>query len=60
MYVSSYGQLGRGDIIRALLAAGADPGVQDAAGSTPLNLAPSPAITAIFTEELLRATAQSE
>lgn len=53
-------KLGRGDIIRALLAAGADPGVHDTAGSTPLHLAPSPAITAIFTEELLRATAQSD
>lgn len=53
-------KLGRGDIVRALLAAGADPGVQDTGGNTPLQLAPSPAITAIFTEELLRATAQSD
>lgn len=53
-------QLGRGDIVRALLAADADPGVQDSDGNTPLQLAPSQAITAIFTEELLRATAQSE
>ncbi|XP_064113113.1 uncharacterized protein LOC135219888 isoform X2 [Macrobrachium nipponense] len=53
-------KLGRGDILRALLAAGADPGVQDASGNTPLQLAPSPPILAIFTEELLRATAQSD
>lgn len=53
-------KLGRGDIIRALLAVGADPGVQDNDGNTPLQLAPSQAITAIFTEELLRATAQSD
>ncbi|KAG7172793.1 26S proteasome non-ATPase regulatory subunit 10-like 2, partial [Homarus americanus] len=53
-------KLGRGDIIRALLALGADPGVQDSEGNTALQLAPSHAITAIFTEELLRATAQSD
>ncbi|XP_071527220.1 uncharacterized protein [Panulirus ornatus] len=53
-------KLGRGDIVRALLAADADPGVQDSDGNTPLQLAPSQAITAIFTEELLRATAQSD
>ncbi|KAK3858719.1 hypothetical protein Pcinc_035106 [Petrolisthes cinctipes] len=52
--------MGRGDIVRALLAAGADPGVHNTAGNTPLHLSPSPAITAIFTEELLRATAQSD
>nr|XP_045591996.1 uncharacterized protein LOC123753983 isoform X1 [Procambarus clarkii]XP_045591997.1 uncharacterized protein LOC123753983 isoform X1 [Procambarus clarkii] len=53
-------KLGRGDIIRALLAIGADPGVQDNEGNTPLQLVPSQSITAIFTEELLRATAQSD
>ncbi|KAK7077573.1 hypothetical protein SK128_012480 [Halocaridina rubra] len=53
-------KLGRGDIVRALLAAGADPGVQDNEGNTPLQLAPTPSIIAIFTEELLRATAQSD
>ena len=60
LFYSFFVQLGRGDIVRALLAAGADPGVQDSGGNTPLQLAPSSAITAIFTEELLRATAQSE
>lgn len=53
-------KLGRGDIVRALLAAGADPGIQDNDGNTPLQLAPTPPIIAIFTEELLRATAQSD
>ncbi|CAL4143853.1 unnamed protein product, partial [Meganyctiphanes norvegica] len=52
-------KLCRGDIVRALLASGADPGVQNAEGKTSVELASTSAITAIYTEELLRATAQS-
>ena len=53
-------QLGKGDIVRALLSSGADPGIQDKRGETPVQVSSSASITAIYTEDLLRATAQSE
>ncbi|XP_076059863.1 uncharacterized protein LOC143036412 isoform X2 [Oratosquilla oratoria] len=53
-------KLERADIVRALLAAGADPGVQDQDGNTPVHLVKSSKMEAIYTEELLRTTAQSD
>ncbi|MCL4131852.1 UNVERIFIED_CONTAM: hypothetical protein GTU68_003743 [Idotea baltica] len=53
-------KLGHNDIVRALLAAGADPGVIDRNGNTPIQVSPSSSILSIFMEDLLRATAKSE
>ncbi|KAF2359785.1 Ankyrin repeat-containing domain [Trinorchestia longiramus] len=53
-------KLGHGDIVRALLSGGGDPGIVDNDGNTPLHIAKTPAVTAVFTEDLLRATAQSD
>eukprot|EP00058_Branchiostoma_floridae_P024556 XP_002610046.1 hypothetical protein BRAFLDRAFT_129235 [Branchiostoma floridae] len=47
------------DIIRTLLSAGADPGIQDKNGDTPFDLSPSQAVTNVYNEELLQAIAQS-
>ncbi|RXG59905.1 Tankyrase-2 [Armadillidium vulgare] len=53
-------KLGRSDIIRALLASGADPGVLDKNGNTPIQICPTSSILSIFMEDLLQATAKSE
>lgn len=53
-------QLGYADIVRALLAGGADPGIHNGSGETPLDLALSPKVYDVFGEELLQATAQSK
>ncbi|XP_041351474.1 uncharacterized protein LOC121370371 [Gigantopelta aegis] len=51
-------RLERHDIVRALLASGADPCVQDSQGRLPLDLA-NDHIRSVYNEELLQATAQS-
>ena len=47
------------DKVRALLAGGADPGIQNNDGQLPMELA-SDQIKTVFNEELLKATAQSK
>ncbi|XP_059160315.1 uncharacterized protein LOC131943943 [Physella acuta] len=51
-------KLGKVDKVRALLAGGADPGIQNEQGLLPLELA-SNQIRTVYNEELLKATAQS-
>ena len=46
--------------IRALLLAGADPGIRDEAGQTVLDIVSQPAMLQLFSDELLRAVAASE
>jgi len=54
-------QLKHADCVRALLSAGGDPGVLNNKGQSPLQLAAGDeAIIAVYTEDLLRATAQSQ
>ncbi len=53
-------QIGNPDIVRALLSAGADPGVHNLDGHTPIDLASSSHICDVFSEELLQATASSK
>ena len=48
------------DATRALLLAGADPGVRDEAGQTVLDIVDNPAMLQLFSDELLRAVAASE
>ena len=48
------------DSIRALLLAGADPGIRDEAGHTVLDIVSQPAMLQLFSDELLRAVAASE
>ena len=48
------------DAIRALLLAGADPGIRDEAGQTVLDIVSQPAMLQLFSDELLRAVAASE
>ena len=48
------------DAIRALLLAGADPGIRDEAGQTVLDIVDQPATLQLFSDELLRAVAASE
>ena len=48
------------DAIRALLLAGADPGIRDEAGQTVMDIVEQPAMLQLFTDELLRAVAASE
>ncbi|BFZ12007.1 hypothetical protein BsWGS_15047 [Bradybaena similaris] len=54
-YATKHGKL---DKVRALLAGGADPGVQNKEGLLPLDLA-TDQIRTVYNEELLKATAQS-
>lgn len=49
---------GKVDKVRALLAGGADPGIQNQEGKLPMELA-SEQLKTVFNEELLKATAQS-
>ena len=53
-------QLEDADIVRALLAAGADPGIHNDLGQTPYDLALTEKVKNVFTEELLQCTAQSK
>ena len=53
-------RLGRPDVVRALLYAGADPGLQNAAGDTPVHLSASDTMRSVYTDELFKATAQSK
>ncbi|KAF4523546.1 hypothetical protein B566_EDAN011994 [Ephemera danica] len=48
------------DVVRTLLSAGADPGVQNVAGENALDAAGTPHMRQIFVDELLRATGNSE
>ncbi|XP_037087524.1 poly [ADP-ribose] polymerase tankyrase-1-like [Pollicipes pollicipes] len=52
-------RLGRPDVVRALLYAGADPGVQNADGDTAVHLSASDTMRSVYTDELFKATAQS-
>ncbi|GFO34683.1 tankyrase-1 [Plakobranchus ocellatus] len=54
-YATKHGKV---DKVRALLAGGADPGIQNQEGQLPLDLA-TDQIKTVFNEELLKATAQS-
>ncbi|XP_064621643.1 uncharacterized protein LOC135484263 isoform X2 [Lineus longissimus] len=51
---------GQTDIIRALLASGADPCIQNTDSQTPLDLAESTHVQHVYNEELLQAAAQSD
>lgn len=53
-------QLDQADVVRTLLSAGADPGVQNSAGENALDAAATPHMRQIYVEELLRATGNSE
>lgn len=53
-------RLGRPDVVRALLYAGADPGVQNQDGDTPVHLSASDTMRSVYTDELFKATAQSK
>jgi len=53
-------QSGQVDITRTLLAAGADPGVHNKDGQTPLDVAADDKIKQVFNEQLLQAVAVSE
>ena len=55
-----YGQLGDADAVRALLAAGADPGVHNKEAQTALDLATSPKVGDVFSQEMLQSIAQSK
>ncbi|XP_076312660.1 uncharacterized protein LOC143226079 isoform X1 [Tachypleus tridentatus] len=48
------------DIVRTLLSAGANPGMQNKEGETPLDLVATDRMAMVYAEELLKATAQSD
>ncbi|XP_023238085.1 tankyrase-like [Centruroides sculpturatus] len=48
------------DIVRTLLSAGANPGIQNNMGETPIDLIATERMTNVYSEELLKATAQSD
>ncbi|ELT94131.1 hypothetical protein CAPTEDRAFT_214107 [Capitella teleta] len=52
-------QAGQADIVRALLASGADPGVHNAEGKTPLDITTIERVRNVFNEELLQCVAHS-
>ncbi|XP_074652559.1 uncharacterized protein LOC141906956 [Tubulanus polymorphus] len=52
-------KLGRPDIVRTLLAAGADPGLRNKNGVSPFNCATMDKVLEVFNTELLQAVAQS-
>jgi hypothetical protein len=52
--------MNQGDVVRTLLSCGADPGVQNVRGLNAVDVATSEQMRQIYTEELLRATANSE
>ena len=53
-------QASQPDIVRALLATGADPGVHNAEGKTPLDLTTSDRVKNVFNEQLLQWVATSK
>jgi hypothetical protein len=53
-------QLDQGDVVRTLLSAGADPGIQNASGENSLDTASTSHMKQIYVDELLRATGNSE
>ncbi len=53
-------QLDQTDIVRTLLAAGANPGVQNDEGHTAFDMATSPSVCDVYNGELLQAVASSK